>query len=136
MIKVAVDTNVLISGFIWGGIPREIIDKFRFDASYILVFSPELIHEFRNKLLRKFHLEATKIDQWIRELTQYAELVIPEFTTKICRDPKDNMILDTGVSGDAEYIVTGDKDLLILGKFQKTTILSPKGFLQILHQKN
>lgn len=136
MIKAVVDTNVLISGFIWGGTPREIIDKFRLDSLYILVISPELVHEFRNKLLQKFLVESVQVDQWVIELAQYAELVSPNYLTEICRDPKDNMILDTALVGKADYIVTGDKDLLILGKFQKTTILSPKGFLQILHQKN
>ena len=132
MIKAVVDTNVLISGFIWGGTPKKIIDKFRFERSFLLVFSPELIHEFRGKLLHKFHLRPELVNQWVEELSLYTELVIPELTAKICRDPKDNMILDTAKSTSANYIVTGDKDLLSLRTFSTITIVSPKEFLVIL----
>lgn len=136
MIKAVVDTNVLISGFIWGGIPKKIIDKFRFEAFFLLILSPELTNEFRGKLLYKFHLEPKLVNQWMEELTLYAELVIPELTTKICRDPKDNMILDTAKSAGAKYIVTGDKDVLSLSVFQGITIVSPSEFLKILEKKN
>lgn len=136
MTKAVVDTNVLISGFIWGGKPREIIDKFRLDSLYILVISPELVHEFRNKLLQKFLVESVQVDQWVIELAQYAELVSPNYLTEICRDPKDNMILDTAFTGKADYIVTGDKDLLILKTFKTTTILTPKAFLIAILARN
>lgn len=132
MIRAVVDTNVLISGLIWGGTPKRCFDKFRYENSYQLIFSPELVHEFRTKLLKKFQLPSQKVNLWVKELTQYSEFINPTYVTKICRDPKDNMLLDTAHSGQANFIVTGDKDLLTLKSFKHIEIVSPKSFLNIL----
>jgi len=132
MIKAVVDTNVLISGLVWEGTPKKIIDKFRFENLYSLIFSPELIHEFRTKLLKKFHLEQKLVNQWVQEITASAQLVIPRYVTKICRDPDDNMILDTASGGQADFIITGDKDLLSIVTFGKIPIITPRRFLEIM----
>lgn len=134
MIKAVLDTNALISGLIWEGTPKKCLDKYRFDNSYQLIFSPELVHEFRVKLLDKFHLGPKVVSQWVKAIREYAIQVLPSYTTRICRDVKDNMILDTAIAGRANFIVTGDKDLLTLGKFQKVEIVSPKSFLTILQK--
>ncbi len=132
MIKAVVDTNVLISGLIWEGTPKKIIDKFRFDNLYSLILSPELIHEFRTKLLKKFRLEQKLVNQWVQEITESAQLVIPHYVTKICRDPNDNMILDTASGGQADFIISGDKDLLSMVIFKKIPIITPRKFLEIM----
>lgn len=134
MTNVVLDTNVLISGFLWEGTPKKCLDGYRFASAYQLLFSPELIHEFRTKLLRKFHIPSQRVNLWVKEITMYAELVNPTYTTRICRDPKDNMLLDTAGAGRASYIVTGDKDLLTLLKFNSIQIVSPKTFLGILQK--
>lgn len=133
MIKAVVDTNVLLSGLLWEGTPKKCLDKYRLESIYQLILSPEIVHEFRRKLLYKFRLEQVMINQWVKEMTLYAELVVPRYATKICRDTKDNMILDTAKTGKADYIVTGDKDLLALKVFDKNIkIVSPADFLAIL----
>ena len=132
MIKAVLDTNVLISGLFWQGTPKIILDSHRYQASYILILSPEIINEIRLKLLTKFKIAPKTIKILIREIQKYAELVTPHYETDICRDKKDNMILDTAVSGRADYIVTGDKDLLTLEKFQKIPIVSPNKFSRVI----
>lgn len=134
--KVVVDTNVLISGFLWQGTPKKTIDKFRFNESYELILSPELLHEFETKLLKRFRIAPTIVKQWMDELARYAELVIPNYTTKVCRDEKDNMVLDTTLAGKGEFIVTGDKDLLSLGIYQNIKIVTPSEFLSILNKQD
>lgn len=135
MIRTVVDTNVLISGLFWDGTPKKCLDKYRFENIYQIIFSPEAIHELRQKLLYKFHLEPALISQLVKEMTLYAELVVPHYITKICRDAKDNMILDTAKAGRADYIVTGDKDLLVIKVFNKNTkIVSPADFLAIINK--
>lgn len=137
MIRAVVDTNVLISGLFWEGTPKKCLDKYRFENIYQIIFSPEAIHEFRQKLLYKFRLESTIVNRWVKEITLYAELVIPRYITKICRDAKDNMILDTAKAGRADYIVSGDKDLLVLKVFNKNIkIVSPADFLAVLDRRN
>lgn len=137
MIRAVVDTNVLISGLFWEGTPKKCLDKYRFENTYQIIFSPEIVHEFRQKLLYKFRLEQVMINQWVKEIILYAEHVVPRYTTKICRDAKDNMILDTAIAGKADYIVSGDKDLLVLEVFNKNIkIVSPVDFLAILNKIN
>ena len=131
MKKAVVDTNVLISGLFWEGTPKKVIDKFRYDTGHKMIFSPELIHEFRTKLLTKFKVKPGIVVSIIEEITQYAELVNPRYLTGICRDKKDNMILDTVLAGNADYIISGDRDLLILKEFNKIKIVTPRQFLLI-----
>jgi putative PIN family toxin of toxin-antitoxin system len=50
---------------------------------------------------------------------------------QVCRDPKDNMVLELAVSGHADYIITGDQDLLILDPFRGIRIMTPDAFLAI-----
>lgn len=132
MIRVVVDTNVLISGLIWGGTPKKCLDKFRYESTYILLLSPELLDEFRSKLRYKFRVADEIVSKWVKELEEYTEKIFPSYTTKICRDPKDNMILDTAKSGKADFIITGDKDLLTLKNFKGIKILSPRSFLRVI----
>lgn len=135
MIRAAVDTNVLISGLFWEGTPKKCLDKYRFENIYQIIFSPEIVHEFHQKLLYKFRLEPDMISQLVKEMTLYAELVVPRYITKICRDAKDNMILDTAKTGKADYIITGDKDLLVIKVFNKNIkIVSPADFLVIINK--
>jgi len=131
MTRVVVDTNVLISGLIWGGTPKKVIDKFRYDKSFILVLSPELATELSKKLIKKFHIKPQIVIQLVTQLAKYAEQVLPDYITTICRDPKDNMILDTALAGGADYVVTGDQDLLDLKKFKFILIVNPRTFIKI-----
>jgi predicted nucleic acid-binding protein len=56
-------------------------------------------------------------------------LIDPSIEITVCRDPKDNMILELAVSGEADFIITGDEDLLILNPFQSIQILTPDAWL-------
>lgn len=130
MIKAVIDTNILISGLIWGGSPKKCLDLYLIQNAFQLILSPEIVHEFQSKLRLKFFIPAPIVDKWVQDITLFAQLVIPVYKTIICRDAKDNMILDTALSGNADYIITGDKDLLTLHMFGNVTILTPKAFIQ------
>ena len=80
-------------------------------------FDPYITPEVRHSFLSVFINEARVIE--IKEKIQ------------ACRDPKDNMILELAVSGQADYIITGDKDLLALNPFRKIQILTPAEFLKL-----
>jgi putative PIN family toxin of toxin-antitoxin system len=64
-----------------------------------------------------------------------ARLVVPTRVVTVCRDDDDNRILEAALQGDADYIVTIDNDLLVLGEFEGTTIVAPGRFLMILAEQ-
>lgn len=127
--RVVLDSNVLISAFFYGGTPGAVFDAWWRDERYILVVSPELLGEVRRALERKFDCPPAVAEPFIRALEQGGVKTLPVPLTRICRDPKDNMVLDTALAGKAEWIVTGDDDLLALRKFEGITITSPRQFL-------
>ena len=60
-----------------------------------------------------------------------AEIVDITESVQVCRDPKDGRILELAVNGDADYIVTGDSDLLVLNPFRGIEILRPSDFVEL-----
>jgi len=95
-------------------VSREIVEE------YIIVFS-------REKFNRWVKIE-TRID-FIENIISNSISINPDQSIKACRDPKDDKYLSLAVSAQASYIVTGDKDLLILNPFQQISILNPSDFL-------
>jgi putative PIN family toxin of toxin-antitoxin system len=76
-----------------------------------------------------------KQDETLHLIHMYKELVewIPIIEhVQICRDPKDDKFLELALNGSAEYLVTGDKDLLVLHPFRETKILTTKDFIELL----
>lgn len=67
---------------------------------------------------------------------QFADLINITSKSKICRDEKDDFLLNLAIDGNADYLVTGDKDLLILKKVNKTKILTYSELLEILLKTN
>jgi uncharacterized protein len=80
-------------------------------------FDPYLTVEERTEFLQYFFKQSTKI-----EINQ---------TVEACRDSKDDMILELAVCGDADMIITGDRDLLDMKTFEGIPIVSPKDFLEL-----
>lgn len=134
MVRVLVDTNVIVSAAIKGGTPRKIWSAFR-KSKIRLVFSSSMLGELIKVFKRsKFtnlisEDEAKKILLFIK---LFAEFIEPTAKTTICRDPADNHILATASSAEADFIVTGDKDLLVLKSFRKIPVITPKEFIKRL----
>jgi hypothetical protein len=66
-------------------------------------------------------------------LRDIAELVDVHSVVDICRDPKDNFLLALAKDGNADYLITGDKDLRVLKEFEKTKIVSLDEFEDAIH---
>jgi hypothetical protein len=62
-------------------------------------------------------------------LVRIGKFIEPEIEITECRGPKDNIFLELAVAGNADCIVTGDKDLLVLGPFRNIRIITPKEFI-------
>jgi len=73
---------------------------------------------------------------WVDFLPSALNLIEPAFKTTACRDPNDNMFLDVAVSSDANFIVSGDKDLLSMKQFHNIPILDANSFIGKLNTKS
>jgi putative PIN family toxin of toxin-antitoxin system len=127
-LRIVFDTNVLISAIIFKGKPREIYD-FALNEKYETITSSTLIAEFTGILTKKFLLSLTEIKIIEQEIREVFEVVHPKETINVVRDVDDNRVLEAAVEGKCQYIITGDKDLLILKKFQDIEIVTPEQFL-------
>lgn len=134
MISTIFDTNVLISAFIFkGSKPDAALFKVKQNGKFIT--SSETINELINTLNKEKFDKYIDIDRRILLIKDYIEssyeiAIIKSFS--ICRDPKDNKFLDLAYSGDADYLITGDKDLLELNPFYRTKIVTPSEFLDLI----
>ncbi|MBJ7427740.1 MAG: putative toxin-antitoxin system toxin component, PIN family [Bacteroidia bacterium] len=129
--RIIIDTNLWISFLITKDFAK--IDEILFSRHGILVFNQELLDEFlevaRRPKFRRF-FSTTDIEELLETIDEYADFVKVQTQIEICRDPKDNFLLSSSVDGNADYLLTGDKDLLELTKFGKTTIITISDFLQ------
>lgn len=131
--KVIIDTNVLISFLIGkrlAGLKDRIVD-----LSIILIYSEQLIREIRMVTSRpKFERYFIKED--VEEFINLLSIIGLSFEVDnipdICRDPKDNFLLGLITVSQADYLVTGDRDLLDLKKFNSASILSPVEFEKLI----
>ena len=134
--KVLLDTNIWISGLLWGGNPRQII-QLAIAERIVLYSSRLLIDELQAtlaypKLQRRLEKLTITKEELLVEVARITQLSQPVSLSSIpkLRDPKDKIVLETAVSVPVEIIVSGDEDLLILGEFQKIPILTTKQFLE------
>lgn len=121
--RIVADTNVVVSAFLWGGIPRQVLDAVRAHEA-TLYTSPALLAELTEVLAReKFapRFEATGLTP-ARLLDRYralATLIEPApLPTPVTRDPDDDPILACALAARADLIVSGDDDLLSLGDYE------------------
>lgn len=134
--KVVVDVNVWISALLWRGVPREIIQLAQ--ANQITIFASEdLFHELETTLKRnKFASKIQSLGLTVEELLDASTEVLnfcPNVSINLpqLRDPKDNHILATALSANAQVLITGDQDLLILNNFMGIAIMKPTDFLEL-----
>lgn len=128
--KAVIDTNVFISGILFSGNPAKVLRLFKIGKIELLL-SPELEAEILRKIAA-FTADKNLIADLCHVLEEKSTKIIPTKSVKICRDPKDNMILALAQEGKADCIITGDKDLLVLRRFGRAAILTPRQFLENL----
>jgi putative PIN family toxin of toxin-antitoxin system len=109
------------------------IDKLIFNDKVVLLFSDELMTEFidvtgREKLKPYFTKE--DIASLIDLIEEYGEIIKVNSKVDACRDKEDNFLLSLAKDGKSDYLITGDKDLLVIESFGKTKIISLTDFLE------
>ena len=129
--RIILDTNLWISFLISKKFKE--IDNLVQTKDFKLIFSNESIEEFIEVVERpKFKKFFSKkdIEKLLDIFDQYAELIKVKSKMNICRDPKDNFLLNLAVDGKADYLITGDKDLLVLEKVEKTQIITYRNLIE------
>lgn len=124
----------MVISYLLGNLLNE-IDELILSKKLKIIVSEEMLKELSEVLQRpKFKSIFTyeRIKELFALLENYAIIVHPEKRLEVCRDPKDNFLLEAAVAGGAEYIITGDSDLLILDPFNNIRILNPKDFKKLI----
>ena len=128
--RVVIDTNLLISFLINKSYSR--IDHQIKEGSIRLLFSDELLLEFIEVVNRpklKKYFSKSDVDAILSTLNTVADLIQVTHKVDVCRDSKDNFLLALCEAGKANFLLTGDKDLLTMKKFGVTKILTISEFL-------
>ena len=131
MIRVLPDTNILISSVFWRGNPYEVVRR-GILGEYQLVISAEILDEVVDKLRNKFKFPEESIQELIDILMTYCHIIDVTSKFDVVRDKKDNKIIECAFDGKADYIVTGDPDLLVLKEFKGIKIVKAKEFLEMI----
>lgn len=121
--KVVIDTNIWISYLI--GSLLLYLDEKIISKDIKIVVSEEMLKELSEVVSRpKFKniFTAKRVKELFSLLDCYAIVVSPSKSVDICRDSKDNFLLEVALEGKADYLVTGDNDLLILNPFHNTKV--------------
>lgn len=129
--RIVLDTNVLLSGIFFGGVPGRILDAWRYGEITLLI-SPQILEEYRrvvNTLTERYgELEVLPI---LSLLAVEADVIdAPELSEPVSRDPADDKFLACASAGGAAVVVSGDDDLLSLREWHGIEILSPRSFVE------
>lgn len=131
--KIIIDTNIWISFLISKDFTK--LDKLISNRKIQLLFSNELIQEVisvaKRPKFRKYFTDED-IQQLLENFDYYGKLVEVKSEVKECRDTKDDFLLNLAIDGKADYLLSGDYDLLHMHKIQKTKIISINDFLKVI----
>ena len=125
---VVFDSGIWISALQYGGVPMHAIEYALIQDE--LVICAEIENEVVRIMRKKFRRPSESVLELMAAFTENAtRIAVLGRLAGICRDPKDDFILECAATGNADLIVTGDKDLLSLGSYGTTMILTPRQYL-------
>jgi putative PIN family toxin of toxin-antitoxin system len=133
VLRIVLDTNVLISAIIRNGKPRKLF-QLGIDGKYQILTSKEILNEFEGVIHRpKFKMTKDEVIVIVSTLVDSCEKIPLKSNFKVIEsDPDDDIIINTAYDGKADYIVSGDPDLKSLKNFKGIKIVSVDEMLKIL----
>lgn len=137
-IKVILDANIYASFFLTGGETIATVFALWKRGEFEIFVSIDIVAEvYRIFRYPKIQKRITSVDNkaLIQMLEDHVERVYPQERTHVSSDPDDEKYLEAAIACQADYLVTGDRDLLSLKKFGTTRIVSPKEFVKVLEKK-
>jgi putative PIN family toxin of toxin-antitoxin system len=135
--RVVIDTNTVISGFLWGSYPRQIIDLVRtqeitvYTSSFLLQELSEVLSrpKFYQRIQTVIEEPPEKLVNNYRNLVKIVDIYSVEKI--VINAPDDDQVLASAISANADYIISGDQDLLTLKLYQNIPIVTPREFMKI-----
>ncbi|MEK7513456.1 MAG: putative toxin-antitoxin system toxin component, PIN family [Patescibacteria group bacterium] len=133
--RVILDTNIYLSGIIFGGNSRHILDLI-IQKRVKAITSAVILWEISEKLKRKFKWTQDKVLLAIKTIIKTTIIVKPKEKLKVVKaDKSDNKIIEAAAESESDYIISGDKHLLMIKRYKKIKIISPVEFLSIYFKK-
>ncbi len=132
-LRLVLDTNVLISSILSKNTPPQKLFDYSM-AHGIILMSEATVTEITEVLTRKKfdrYASLVKRAKFLQTLASKIETIKITESITICRDPKDDKFLELAVNGKADYLITGDRDLLVLHPFRDIQIITPAAFLEL-----
>ena len=129
--RVVLDTNAVVSALLFSGVSSKLVSLWQ-NGLITPLLSREILDEYLRVLsYPKFELSEKEIKELIQEeILPFAEVVKPKRRLRVVRrDPSDNKFLECAIAGKASVIISGDKDLLSLGRYRQIRLQSPAQFL-------
>ena len=140
--RIVLDTNVIVSRFLSpAGAPAKVLDLWKKKGYFDVVVSEEILQEYARALTyphiqARHQIPAREIETNIHTFSDIAILVVPtEQITIVKDDPDDNTFIACALAGNAEYIVSGDRDLLTVRTYKGIRILTPATFLTLIEHE-
>lgn len=134
MSKVVLDTNVVVAAFVTRGLCDIVFELCM--QQHEMIVSDFLLEELKNKLTKKFKVSPIVVGEFLQLYCNNSTKVVPTILeSHNCRDANDVAVIGTCVSGRADFLVTGDKDLLVLKRCGETIFLSPREFYELYSMK-
>jgi hypothetical protein len=137
VLRVLLDTNQLVSSLLSArGLQRGLIDAWR-NRDFVLVLAPGQVEEVgevlsRPKIARRYAIPAADREAFL-DLLRNEGIPLPSAARpRVCRDPDDDILRGCAAAGRADYLVTGDEDLLSVRTFQGVAVVSARIFLSLL----
>ena len=128
--KIVVDTNVVISGIFFGGVPRKIVEAVA-DGAIDAYATAESLDEYMGIIASMIERKQGRINQSILSpLFSAIKIIETESRIEVCRDPDDNKFIECAVDAKALYIVSGDNDLLDIKEYDGICIITAKEFCE------
>lgn len=128
--RIVIDTNVVISGIFFGGVPKKILNA-AISGQLIACATMEIIDEYEEIIHEMVERKQGHLNHTIlQSLIPVMEIIVPVSRVTLSRDPDDDKFLGCAKDASALYIVSGDKDLLVLEQFEEIPIITAKEFCE------
>ncbi|MBQ7198848.1 MAG: putative toxin-antitoxin system toxin component, PIN family [Selenomonadaceae bacterium] len=128
--RILIDTNILISGLYFHGLPKKLLSEIDLEQFKICV-NQEIISEYTEKIDKKFSKSKYILNMELREKIFSSFNSFDKVSNlKVCRDPDDDKFINCAIDAKAIYIVSGDNDLLELKNFAGIEIVTAREFYE------
>lgn len=142
MYRAVLDTNVIVSGTATTSTaPYRVLELWR-NGNFILVTSPQILAEIyevllRPKVARFTKISASQVSKLVSDIGQRAYMTAGMLEVDVVeKDPNDNKFIACAIEGSASHVVSGDKHLLDIGKYEDIKIVKPRNFLEECLQRD